>query len=152
MSADAREHRGFKGWGLEVLGWLLLLAGVAAIFLPGPGLLMLFGGLAILSQQYTWAERWVEPVKKKAFDAAKSGVQSWPRIIGSAIGGLVLIGLGVVWFMDPTIPEIPVFGTHLPAGGWPTGTTLVLSGLIALGLLVYSIHRWRRSPSEPATA
>ena len=31
---------------LETLGWVLLLAGVAAIFLPGPGLLGIFAGLA----------------------------------------------------------------------------------------------------------
>src|SRR6478752_7907742 len=31
--------------GLEVLGWLLLAAGVAALILPGPGLLLLALGL-----------------------------------------------------------------------------------------------------------
>jgi hypothetical protein len=36
---------------LETLGWVLLVAGVAAIFLPGPGLLGIFAGLALLSQQ-----------------------------------------------------------------------------------------------------
>ena len=35
---------------LEGLGWLLLVLGVAAIFLPGPGLLGVFAGLALLSQ------------------------------------------------------------------------------------------------------
>ena len=42
---------------LEVLGWLLLLAGIAAILLPGPGLLLMAAGLAVLSQQYTWFGR-----------------------------------------------------------------------------------------------
>ena len=51
---------------LEGLGWLLLLLGIAAIFLPGPGLLGVFAGLALLSQQYDWAERRVEPVKVRA--------------------------------------------------------------------------------------
>ena len=39
-----------------VLGWLLVVAGVLALVLPGPGLLMVFSGLAILSQHYAWAE------------------------------------------------------------------------------------------------
>ena len=34
---------------LEVVGWALLLIGVAALFLPGPGLLCIFAGLALLS-------------------------------------------------------------------------------------------------------
>ena len=34
---------------LECVGWVLLVVGVAAIFLPGPGLLCIFAGLALLS-------------------------------------------------------------------------------------------------------
>ena len=52
-----------KRIGLEVLGWTLLVLGIAAVFLPGPGLLGIFAGLALLSQQYDWAERRVEPVR-----------------------------------------------------------------------------------------
>lgn len=51
---------------VEGAGWVMVVAGVAAIALPGPGLLLLFGGLAILSQQYAWAARLVEPVQRKA--------------------------------------------------------------------------------------
>ncbi len=51
---------------VEGAGWVMVVAGVAAIALPGPGLLLLFGGLAILSQQYAWAARRVEPVQRKA--------------------------------------------------------------------------------------
>ena len=43
-----------------------VVLGVAAIFLPGPGLLGIFAGLALLSQQYEWAERRVEPVRLRA--------------------------------------------------------------------------------------
>lgn len=61
-----------------VLGWLLVVAGVAALALPGPGLLALFAGLVLLSQQYEWARRRVEPVKRAAFRAAAESVQSSP--------------------------------------------------------------------------
>ena len=47
---------------LEVVGWLLVLAGIAALILPGPGLLLLAAGLFVLSQQYEWAERRVDPI------------------------------------------------------------------------------------------
>ena len=61
-----------------ILGWLLVVAGVAALTLPGPGLLMLFAGVVLLSQQYEWARRRVEPVKRAAFRAAAESVQSVP--------------------------------------------------------------------------
>ena len=34
-----------KRIGLELVGWLLVVAGLAALILPGPGLLMIAGGL-----------------------------------------------------------------------------------------------------------
>ena len=88
-------HRG-KALALEVLGWIMVLLGIAAIFLPGPGLLLLFGGLALLSQRYEWARRRVEPVKDAALRTAARGVQTWPRIALSLLGVVWLAGLGVV--------------------------------------------------------
>jgi hypothetical protein len=129
---------------ITILGWLLVLAGVAALVLPGPGLLLLLSGLIVLSQEYEWAERRVEPVKQKAFDVAQAGVASYPRIVMSALGAIALVVLGAVWWMSPDVPEIGPVGPELPFGGWATGSTLVLSGLIALGLLAYSVKRWAR--------
>jgi hypothetical protein len=131
-------------------GWLLLLLGVAAIALPGPGLLLLLAGLVVLSQEYDWAERRVEPVKRAAFTAAAAGVQTMPRILVSAAGALVLAGIGVVWGLDPRIPEFWIFGPHLPFAGWSTGVSLILSSVIALGLLVWSILRFRKQSPEQA--
>lgn len=37
--------------GRLVVGWVLLALGLAALVLPGPGLLMIAAGLAVLSQQ-----------------------------------------------------------------------------------------------------
>ena len=129
---------------ITILGWVLVLAGLAALVLPGPGLLLLLSGLIVLSQEYEWAERRVEPVKKKAFDVAQAGVASYPRIAGSTLGALALIACGVVWWANPEISEVGPIGPRLPFGGWATGSTLILSGLIALGLLAYSVRRWGR--------
>ncbi|MDT0185435.1 PGPGW domain-containing protein [Microbacterium sp. ARD31] len=128
---------------LEVLGWVLLLLGIAAIFLPGPGLLGIFAGLALLSQQYDWAERRVEPVRLRALKGAAEGVETWPRIIASCLGALVLAGCGVLWIMKPPSPDWwPLSDTWwLPGGIW-TGVTQVLSAIIALALIVYSYRRF----------
>lgn len=138
-----------KTWGavrrivLETLGWVLVMLGIAALFLPGPGLLMLLAGLAVLSQQYEWAERRVDPVAAKAFEVAKQGVSTWPRIIASGIGALCVIAVGVVFWMAPEIPEFWILGPEWPLGGWATGSSIIVSGFIALGLLIYSVIRWR---------
>ncbi len=128
---------------VTILGWTLVLAGVAALILPGPGLLLLLLGLVVLSQEYPWAERRVEPVKEKAFDVARQGVSSYPRILMSALGAGAVVAVGVVWVIDPAIPTVGPLGPDLPFGGWATGTTIIASGVIAAALLVYSINRFR---------
>ncbi|HET8562149.1 MAG TPA: PGPGW domain-containing protein [Marmoricola sp.] len=129
---------------LVVLGWVLVLGGIAALVLPGPGLLALFAGLALLSQEYDWARRRVEPVKQAAFRAATEGVQTWPRIMLSLLGVCCLLALGGLWIWRPPPPGWwPVHEDWWLVGGWVAGATLVASALIALGLLVYSIRRFR---------
>jgi hypothetical protein len=129
---------------LEVVGWTLVVAGIAALVLPGPGLLMLFAGLVVLSQQYEWAERRVAPVERVAKRAAAEGVETWWRVLLSALGGLVILGFGVLWIADPAAPGWWPFRESwwLVGGPW-TGVTLVLSGLIAEGLLAYSYWQYR---------
>ena len=132
---------------LEGLGWLLLVLGIAAIFLPGPGLLGIFAGLALLSQQYDWAERRVEPVRLRALQGAAEGVETWPRIVASCLGALVLAACGVLWILKPPAPSWwPLAeGWWLPGGVW-TGVTQVASAFIALALIVYSYRRFHGKP------
>jgi hypothetical protein len=129
---------------LESLGWLLVVAGIAALVLPGPGLLMIFGGMAILSQQYDWAEKRLAPVKKRALGAAEESVETWPRIVFGVVCGLVVIGLGFFWGLGPDAPGWwPVDERWWLFGGWGPGTTLILSGMIGIGLIIYSFRRFR---------
>ena len=129
---------------LEALGWILVVGGIAALVLPGPGLLGLFAGLAILSQQYEWAERRLDPVKQRAFQTAADGVRTWPRIVMSVLAGLAIIGVGVLWGLRPPAPGWwPLDESWWLLGGWGTGATLILSGLIALALIVYSYRNFR---------
>ncbi len=134
---------------LEGAGWLLLVVGIAALVLPGPGLLGVFAGLALLSQQYDWAERRTEPVKRKALQAAAEGVETWPRIIVSLIGVAVLVACGVVWIMGPPAPSWwPVSDFWWLPGGIGTGITQLVSAVIAVALIVYSYRRFHGNPDE----
>ena len=136
---------------ITIFGWVLTLAGLAALVLPGPGLLLMVVGLVVLSQEYDWAERRLEPVKARAFAVAAAGVASWPRVLGSGIAAMCVVAVGVGWALDPTIPEFWIVGPRLPFGGWATASTLVLSGVIAMGLLLYSIRRFRGVSPEQAS-
>lgn len=136
-----------KRIALEILGWLLVLAGIAALVLPGPGLLMLFGGLAILSQQYEWAERRLDPIKFRALRGAAESVETWLRITLSSIGALALIACGVVWIVRPDMPDWWWFSeTWWLPGGLATGITQIVSGIVAIALIVYSYRRFHGKP------
>jgi hypothetical protein len=138
-----------KRIALEVAGWALLLIGIVAIPLPGPGLLGVFAGLLLLSQQYEWAEKRVEPVKVKALLGAAQGVESWPKIVASVLAALVLAGLGVFWILGPEQPSwwpLPDL-LWLPGGMW-TGITQVASAIFALGFIAYSYRRYHGNDEE----
>lgn len=49
--------------GISVVGFLLLLAGVVMLLTPGPGLLAIAAGLAILSREFTWARTLLDRVR-----------------------------------------------------------------------------------------
>jgi uncharacterized protein (TIGR02611 family) len=139
-----RSKAALKRLLVEIGGWTLVVVGIAAIPLPGPGLLALFAGLAILSQQYEWAEKRVRPVEEAALKAAADSVQTWPRILMSLAGVAWLCAIGTLWIVGPDAPGWwPVDEKWWLFGGLWTGVTLVGSGLIALGILVYSFIRFR---------
>lgn len=140
-----------KRIALEFLGWLLVLAGIAALVLPGPGLLMIFGGMAILSQQYEWAEKRLAPIKYRALKGAAESVENWLRIAMSSTLAVGLIACGVVWIWRPDMPEWWWFSeTWWLPGGVVTGVTQIVSGIVALVLIVYSYQRFHDKPDAVA--
>lgn len=99
--------------------------------LPGPGLLLVLGGLLVLGHGFPAAQRFVDPVRRRAMAAADQSVASPIRVAFSVLTGLALIAAGVVWGLVP----------GLPLAGWATGSSLILSGLVLLGLLAFSYRR-----------
>ncbi len=136
---------------LEVAGWTLLVAGIAALVLPGPGLLMMAGGIVLLSQQYEWAERRVEPIKREALKGAANSVETWPRIIMTSTMIALLAAAGVLWFVGPEVPGWwPIADRWWLPGGKATSFTQFGSAVLAVGLLVWSYRKFHGNPEAIA--
>jgi uncharacterized protein (TIGR02611 family) len=92
-----------------VVGFTLLLGGVAMLVLPGPAFLVIPVGLALLSLEFAWAERLLERAleqgevaKQKAAETTKT-----QRIL-TAIAVALGAGALAVWAIFGDIPLVPV--------------------------------------------
>jgi len=61
--------RSGKRIAVTVVGFVLLLVGIVMIVTPGPGILLIIAGLAVLATEYVWAERLLNLAKQKAAQA-----------------------------------------------------------------------------------
>ncbi len=59
-------YRWARRIAVALIGGTVLLIGIAMLVLPGPGLLVIPAGLAILALEFAWARRWLKLVKTKA--------------------------------------------------------------------------------------
>jgi hypothetical protein len=58
-----------------VVGLTILLIGVALLVLPGPGWLIIFGGLGLLATEFAWA-RWILKQARVRFEILKQAAMS----------------------------------------------------------------------------
>ena len=66
--------RSSKRIAVTVIGAVLVLGGLAMLVLPGPGILVVVAGFAVLGTEYAWAAAALERTKrtaKQAGDAAR---------------------------------------------------------------------------------
>jgi uncharacterized protein (TIGR02611 family) len=61
--------RNGKRVGVTIAGFAVLLAGLVMLVLPGPGIVVILAGLAILATEYVWAQRLLRIAKQKANQA-----------------------------------------------------------------------------------
>ncbi|MCW2835303.1 MAG: hypothetical protein JWN68_3256 [Nocardioides sp.] len=145
--ATTRAVRAAQRLVREAAGWLLLLGGLAAIPLPGPGLLITLAGLLLLSREYDWAARRVDTVRGRALQAAAHGVATRPRLLGSTTSALMILPVGVVWILSPAAPGWwPLAEAWWLPGGAIVGVSQLASAAVALTLLAYSYRRFRGAP------
>jgi len=58
-------YRWARRIAISIGGGTVLAIGVAMLVLPGPGLVVIPLGLAILGLEYAWARRWLRKVKER---------------------------------------------------------------------------------------
>jgi uncharacterized protein (TIGR02611 family) len=92
---EARAHILVR-LGRITAGFLVVLLGVVMVPLPGPGWLIVLGGLLILSKDFAWAERTVSIVRRRIPSTADGRIapRTWAVM---SVGAVVGIG-GSVWW------------------------------------------------------
>lgn len=54
---------------VALVGGTVLLAGIAMTVLPGPAIIVIPAGLAILGIEFAWARRWLKTIRTRAQQA-----------------------------------------------------------------------------------
>ncbi|HEX2048971.1 MAG TPA: PGPGW domain-containing protein [Acidimicrobiales bacterium] len=60
---------------VAALGFIVLFVGVVMLVTPGPGLLVIIAGLAILAHEFAWAARALEKARTRAARAKEAALR-----------------------------------------------------------------------------
>ncbi|MEU3857359.1 TIGR02611 family protein [Streptomyces sp. NPDC028722] len=81
--------------GVFVIGLAVVAAGIVMLPLPGPGWVVIFGGMAIWATEFVWAQLVLRWTKRKVTEAAQRALD--PKVrrrnITLTVIGLVIIGV-----------------------------------------------------------
>ncbi|MEU3654956.1 TIGR02611 family protein [Streptomyces sp. NPDC032161] len=95
--------------GVFVVGLAVVVAGIVMLPLPGPGWLVIFGGMAIWATEFVWAQLVLRWTRRKVTEAAQRALDPKVRrrnviltVIGLVIAA-VLVGV-YVWKFGITMP------------------------------------------------
>jgi len=112
LEAQRKRHRqrGFLVRMLyTIMGFTVLAAGLLMLVLPGPALIVIPIGLALLSLEFVWAEGLLERCLVHADNARRRAQQTTAmQRVCSAIIAALAVGIVVVWGILGDIPLLPV--------------------------------------------
>jgi hypothetical protein len=84
--------RSSKRIAVTVLGGLLALAGIAMLALPGPGIIVVVAGFAVLGTEYAWAAAALDRTKATAERAGQIAKGAAGSSVRAAKGAAVTTG------------------------------------------------------------
>jgi hypothetical protein len=117
-----------KTVAIAVVGGLLTLAGIGLLVLPGPGFVLVAGGLAVLATRFAWARKPLDYAKDKAQEGVEEVGRSPWRAAGAVLVALALVAGGV----------LPLVGVDLPFVNTLSAVVLIVSGLVLVGTVVFA--------------
>jgi uncharacterized protein (TIGR02611 family) len=82
---------------VTIVGSAVLTAGLIMMVTPGPGLVGIVAGLAILATEWDWADRWLRAARRELHEAKVAAEQMDPRVRRRRIlltAGAVAAGVG----------------------------------------------------------
>ena len=132
-----------KRFAVTILGAGLLAVGVALMVLPGPGILLIVAGLAVLATEYVWARKLLGRAKDRAEEAQRAAVASPLRTAGSLVfaAGMVIVGVLMLIIDDLAWP---VLDSTLDSFWSPiTGSIIIVTGLILATTTVLTLRMER---------
>ncbi|GGN60037.1 membrane protein [Streptomyces kronopolitis] len=86
--------------GVFVVGLAVVVAGVIMLPLPGPGWLVIFGGMAIWATEFVWAQLVLRWTKRKVTEAAQKALDPKVRrrnITLTTVGLVIIAALLAVY-------------------------------------------------------
>jgi uncharacterized protein (TIGR02611 family) len=107
---EARRHVVIRV-GTIVVGFVILIAGLAMLVLPGQGIITVIIGLTILARELPWAERMLEYAKKKAKLDELKHQPVWVKAV--AWGFTILAIAASAWYLFMADPK-PALAEILP--------------------------------------
>ena len=93
--AEAKRHI-FIRIGRVFLGTIVVIAGLLMLPLPGPGMLTIAAGLALLASDVPFARNLLESVRKR-LPADADGKVSKPVVIGGLVVSVVTVASSLWW-------------------------------------------------------
>ena len=118
-----------KRLAVLVVGVAFLGAGLTMLVLPGPGVLVIVLGLAVLATEFAWAERMLDRTRTRAGGAADAvtGNRTGRVLLALSATSLLVGGAAVAVVVD---------------GHRALGASALLAGLCSLAVLVPRVQRW----------
>lgn len=125
---------------VTVVGVLIVALGFALMVLPGPGILLVVIGLAVLATEYAWARDLLGTAKEKAVKAQEEAVASPWRTGATVLFALGMIATGVAMIVVDDV-SWPVWDGLLDSFWKPlTGGIVIVTSVILLTTTALAIR------------
>ncbi|HEX2893149.1 MAG TPA: PGPGW domain-containing protein [Marmoricola sp.] len=94
---------------VTLVGTAVLTAGLIMMVTPGPGLVAIVAGLAILATEWDWADRWLTTARRKLHEARLAAEAMDPRVRRRRI----LLGVAL------TVLVVAAVAAYVAVADWP---------------------------------